>query len=59
MQTITNYGVTYIWSNNTKETCFVCATHLDECGDLEIPIYLKDALERYAKELEQAERSMS
>jgi hypothetical protein len=56
MQRITNYGVTYIWADKTKETSFVCATHADECGDLEVPTYLKDALERYALELEQNER---
>jgi hypothetical protein len=52
---ITNYGVTYIWSDNTRETAFVCADHYSECGDLYIPDYLKDALERYAKELEESE----
>jgi hypothetical protein len=55
MMKITNYGVTYIWSDNTRETAFVCASHHSECGDLYIPDYLKDALERYAKELEESE----
>lgn len=52
---IKNYGVTYIWSDNTKEVSFVCASHPSECGDLYIPDYLKEALERYALELEESE----
>lgn len=51
---ITNYSVSYHWSNNTYERTF---KHEDsrECGNLDLPEYLIDALERYSKELEQAE----
>lgn len=55
MLKILNYGVTYVWSDNTKETSFVCASHHSECGDLCVPEYLKEALERYAVELEESE----
>jgi hypothetical protein len=52
---IINYGVTYVWSDSTKEVSFVCADHHSECGDLYIPDYLQEALEKYAKELEESE----
>jgi len=56
MSKIINYGVTYIWSDNTKETQFIRLPHRSECGDLYTPDYLVEALEKYAKELEEAEQ---
>lgn len=55
MLKISNYGITYIWSDNTKETQFVLDSHKSECGDLYIPDYLKNALQKYALELEESE----
>jgi len=52
---IVNYGVTYVWSDKTKETQFLCGSHASECGDLYVPDYLEEALKRYAKELEESE----
>jgi hypothetical protein len=53
---ITNYSVSYHWSDNTQERTFICADDPRECGDLSPPDYLLEALERYATELEEAER---
>jgi hypothetical protein len=52
---IVNYSVSYHWSDRTYERAFLCATHREECGDLYVPDYLKQALERYAQELEESE----
>lgn len=57
MLKISNYGITYIWSDNTKETQFVLDSHKSECGDLYIPDYLKNALQKYALELEESENA--
>jgi hypothetical protein len=55
MSKILNYSVSYHWSDNTQERAFICAEDPRQCGDLYPPEYLLEALEKYAKELEESE----
>lgn len=52
---ITNYSVSYHWSDNTYERAFKNEDPR-ECGDLYLPDYLEEALEKYARELEEQEK---
>lgn len=51
---ITNWSVSYHWSDSTYERSFKDQDPR-ECGDLYLPDYLIEALERYSKELEESE----
>ena len=55
MLKILNCSVSYHWSDNTQERAFICAEDPRQCGDLYPPEYLLEALEKYAKELEESE----